>query len=54
MPAVTVTAIAMIALWLGGLAIARRLGRQTDALMVVGTVLCAVIPLVVALLYPVP
>lgn len=47
-----VTAVAMIALWLGGLAIVRRLGRKPDALMAVATVICAIIPLVVALLYP--
>jgi hypothetical protein len=49
-----VTALAMIALWLGGLAIVQCLARKTDALMAVATVICAVIPLVVALLYPAP
>ena len=49
-----VTAIAVIVLWLGGLAIMRRAGRKPDALMAVATVICAFIPLAVALLYPVP
>jgi hypothetical protein len=49
-----VTALAVIVLWLGGLAIVRRVGRKADALMAVATVICAFIPLAVALLYPVP